>query len=125
MVQATADEDGKVFVNGVEVEAALIVSAGKQASSGILLIDQELALYFPSNATDIAETIDNAIKIIDDAADAITKIGTVFTSVAAGMTGPTTAPPPTIAADVAELNSKVTSLNQTKADLTELKGKLK
>lgn len=124
MLQATADATGKVFVDGIEVPGAVIQSAGAQASSGILLIDDDLALYFPSNATDIASTIDNAIKIIDDAAASITQIGTSLTSIAA-VVGPAWVPPPTIATDVATLTAKVVSLNLTKAALTELKGKLK
>jgi hypothetical protein len=50
-------------------------------------------------------------------AAAITKIATIFTSIGAGMTGPTTAPPGTLVTDVVELNTMVTEINTLKGQL--------
>ena len=124
VLEATADASGVVTADGVPVPAADLISEGKQASSGILIIDGLKAWYIPSSATDIKTTIENLIDVIDATAAAITKIGTTFTAVGAGMTGPTTSPPPTLAADVLELTGKVTELNAIKTELNTLKGAL-
>ena len=125
ILDATCSSTGVVSVGGVAVDAAEVLSEGKQSSSGILILDRGKAWYIPSSATDIKTTIEKLITVIDKVSDAITKTGTIFTSVGAGMTGPTTAPPPTLAADVVVLNGKVTDLAAVKADLNTLKGALK
>lgn len=110
VLDATADATGAVTADGVPVSIATLISEGKQSSSGILIIDGDKAWYIPSNATDIKATIEKA-------ADAITKIANVLTAIGAGMTGPTTAPPPTLATDVVAINLVVTQLNQLKEAL--------
>lgn len=111
ILPATCDANGKVTAEGVEVPGAVVLSLGKQASSGILLLDTEKAWYFPSSATDIQTTIDKTTKAID-------KIIAIVNSIGAGMTGPTTAPPPTLVTDVAALTT-------IKGELDTLKGALK
>lgn len=125
LLAATCTADGMVKVGNLEVPAAMVLSAGKQASSGILFIDGDKAWFMPSSATDIGTTIEKLIDVITKAADSITKIGVTLTSIGAGMTGPTTSPPPTLATDVAALNANVVALNATKSQLDQLKGALK
>lgn len=125
ILDATCDATGVVTADGVAVTIAEVQSEGKQASSGILIIDGDKAWYIPSSATDIKTTIEKLITVIDKVSDAITKTSTIFTSVGAGMTGPTTAPPPTLAADVLVLTGKVTELAAVKTELNTLKGALK
>lgn len=122
---ATCDASGKVTAESTEVSVAQVLSEGKQASAGILIIDKDKAWYLCSNATDIKSTIESLIEAIETIASSITKISTTLTSIGAGMTGPTTAPPPTLATDVAELTMKVTELNATKSDLESLMEALK
>jgi len=110
ILSATATATGKVFVDGVEVVGALILSEGKQASSGVAVLDGENVWFLTSSATDIKATIEKA-------AEAITKIANLFTAMGAGMTGPTTAPPPTLATDVLAIQQVVTELNQLKGAL--------
>lgn len=110
ILSATADAQGKVTADGVEVVGAIMLSEGKQASSGMAVIDGDKVWYLTSSATDIKATIEKA-------ADAITKIANVLTSIGAGMTGPTTAPPPTLPTDVVAINMVVTELNQLKEAL--------
>lgn len=110
ILDATADADGKVTAGGVEVDIAEILSAGKQASAGIIIFDGSKAWYFPSSATDIAT-------LIEKSADAITKIANILTAIGGQMTGPTTAPPPTLASDVAAVNMVVSELNELKGAL--------
>lgn len=104
-------EAGTVTADGVEVEGAEILSSGEGASSGKLLIDGPTATYFTSNAPDISQTIDKIN-------EALNKLVTILTSIGAGMTGPTTAPPPTLATDLSEITAIV-------SELTTLKGQLK
>lgn len=111
VLPATATADGKVFCEGVEVPEAQILSLGKQASSGILMIDGDKVWYFPSSATDIEQTLSKLSAFLD-------KIGPVLTSIGAGMTGPTTAPPPTLATDVLAIAT-------IKTEVDALKGALK
>lgn len=110
ILSATCDASGKVNADGVEVVGAIVLSEGKQASSGTAVMDGDKVWYLTSSATDVKTTIEKM-------ADAITKIALMFTSVGAGMTGPTTAPPGTLPTDVAELNQMVAQLNQLKEAL--------
>lgn len=125
VLPATASAAGIVTADGVPVSVAEILSLGKQASSGVLIIDGDKAWFIASSATDIKTTIEKLIDVIDKTAASITKIGSSLTSIGAGMTGPTTAPPPTLPADVVELTTNVTALNATKTQLTQLKEALK
>lgn len=111
VIPATCDANGKVTADGVEVPEAIVLSLGKQASSGILVIDGDRAWYFPSSATDIESSLDKISLALE-------KIAAILTSIGAGMTGPTTAPPPTLATDVAALTT-------IKGQVDTLKGALK
>lgn len=111
ILSATCSAAGKVTAGGVEVVGAIVLSEGKQASSGLAVMDGENVWYLTSSATDIKTTIEKLT-------DSLTKIANMITSIGAGMTGPTTAPPPTLAADVVALNLVIT-------ELTTLKGSLK
>lgn len=110
VLNATADESGKVTAEGVEVVGAIILSEGKQASEGVAVLDGDKVWYITSSSSDIKTTIEKL-------ADAITKTANLFTSIGSGMTGPTTAPPPTLVTDVLALNMIVTDLNQLKEAL--------
>lgn len=101
---------GVVTLNGAPVEAE-ILSEGVGESEGALILDKEKAFYIASNATDLKTTLEKI-------SDALTKVGETLTAIGAGMTGPTTTPPPTLAANVVEINLIV-------AELTTLKGALK
>lgn len=122
---ATCDATGKVTADGVIVTSAEVLSEGKQASEGLLFMEGDQARYLTSSATDVKTTIENLIDVLTDVTAALTKVSTTLTSIGAGMTGPTTAPPPTLPTDVLDITSKVTSLTAIKATLTTLKGALK
>lgn len=104
-------ENGTVKVGNLTIEGAIILTAGVGSSEGLLFIDRDQMYYVATNTTDLETTIEKII-------DTITKIGTILTSIGAGMTGPTTAPPLTLATDIVELNGIA-------SELTELKGALK
>ena len=111
ILSATCDASGKVTCEGVEIPEAIVLSLGKQASSGLLYIEADKAWYFPSSATDIESTLDEISKALE-------KIAAILQAIGAGMTGPTTSPPPTLATDLV-------ALNMIKADVDTLKGALK
>lgn len=95
---------------GAPVEAT-ILSEGNGESTGVLLLEKDKAFYLTSNASDLKLTLDKLI-------NALTKVTETLTAIGAGMTGPTTAPPPTLATNVAAVNLLVN-------ELTTLKGNLK
>ena len=102
---------GVVTCENLPVTTAEVISEGVGESEGILLMQEDKQYYVTSNATDIKQVIENLNQLT-------TKIVAIFTSIAAGMTGPTTAPPPTLATDLA-------ILNQINVELTTLKSMLK
>lgn len=122
---ATCDANGKVKVEGFEVDVAVVLSEGKAASSGVALFQDDKCFYIPSSATDVKATIDQLVLLIEKLATTLGNIATTYGSIAGAMTGPTTAPWPTLATDVTAMNTKVTELNQIKSDLNTLKGALK
>lgn len=110
ILAATCDAQGKVTADGVVVPEAVVLSLGKQASSGLLLMDAEKAWYFPSSATDIQTTLTKVSTLLQ-------KLGPILTAIGGSMTGPTTAPWPTIAQDVSEMASLKTEVDQLKEAL--------
>ena len=125
VLRATCDANSKVTAEGVEVPAARILTQGKQASVGILIIDEGRCDYVATNTTDIVTTIEKAMAVIEDLNACLNQLVLVITAIGAGMTGPTTAPPPTLAADLAQITAKVATLTATKTALETLKGALK
>lgn len=109
ILEATC-ENGQVTAEGAQVPGATVLSEGVGASEGALLMEGDKKLYVTSNATDLKTTIEKVIA-------AINKIGTTLTAIGAGMTGPTTAPPGTLGADVAELTQIATELETLKGQL--------
>ena len=96
-----------VTVEGLPVEA-IVLTQGMGSSEGVALIDKEKVVYLTSNSDDIKETL---VKV----KTAILKIGELLTAIGAGMTGPTTAPPPMLPTGVAELTmiaSELTILSE-------------
>lgn len=93
------------------ITTAEILSEGVGESEGVLLMQGDKQYYIAKTSPDLKATIDSLN-------DLITKIIVVFTSIGAGMTGPTTAPPPTLATDLADLT-------QINVELTALKSMLK
>lgn len=108
---ATCDATGKVTCEGVQIPEAVVMSAGKQASNGLLIIEGGTVRYLALSVTDLETTLGKV-------SQALGKIGEILTSIGSGMTGPTTAPPGTLPTDVAALNS-------IKAEIDQLKGALK
>ena len=102
---------GIVTCEGLPVPSAFILSQGVGSSSGVLLMQDDKQYY-------VALTTPDVNSILVQLTDLIPKLITAFTSIASGMTGPTTAPPPSLTTDLAAL----TAIN---VQLTLLKSMLK
>lgn len=94
---------------GAPVEA-IILSEGNGESEGALILEKEKAFYIASNAADLKTTLEKVI-------DALTKVTETLTAIGSGMTGPTTAPPPTLATNVAAVELIVSELETLKGNL--------
>lgn len=123
VVEATC-EDGIVSFLGTQIEGVEVLSAGAGQSSGIMIIDGEKAYYVATNAGDLDFTIQYLIDTIEDVASALQTVADTLTAIGTGMTGASTAPPGALPGNVTTINNKIVELNQTKDDLTELKGEL-
>lgn len=111
ILDATCSAAGIVTCEGATITEAQVLSEGKQASEGLLIIQNGKVYYLTLSVSDLKTTIEKL-------SAAVGQIASTLTSIGAGMTGPTTAPPPTLPTDVATLNS-------IKAELDTLKGALK
>ena len=108
-VNATC-EAGVVKVGDFTITEVTILSEGVASSTGVLFIDQDKKYYIPNATSDLKLTLEKVI-------DSLTKIGLVFSSIGANMLGPLTAPPPTLASDLVELNNFVIELTMLKEEL--------
>ncbi len=124
VLQATCTA-GIVKVGALPVPSATVLSEGVASSEGLLFLDEELKTYIPRNSQDLKANLDGLTSSLTDLCAALTQVATTLTAIGAGMTGPTTAPPPTLAVQVALITSKVTSITATNVTLTTLKGALK
>ncbi len=109
-LDATCDASSVVKVEGFTVTPVTILTAGKKASTGFALMQGDKVYYVTSNTTDIQDILTKLKTAIDKLADTLTDIGT-------GMTGITTAPPPTLAASVTLIKSYATDLDTIKGAL--------
>lgn len=123
IVEATC-ESGVVKVMGLTISDAVIYSKGVANSTGVLIIDGAQSFYLASSALDLETTLTKLITALDKTSMAFIKVGTTLTAIGAGMTGPTTAPPPTLVSDVLDINAKATDIATAKTELTTLKGGL-
>lgn len=65
---------GVVTSGGVPVPAAEILSEGVGPSSGVLILDEDLAKYVTSNASDLKTTLDQISQALTAIATALTAI---------------------------------------------------
>ncbi len=72
ILSATCDASGKVTVEG-QVVSASVLSEGKKASSGLLVIDESTLYYLPSNASDIHDLISNVKDLVQKLEDVFTQ----------------------------------------------------
>lgn len=105
--------------------AAEILSEGVGSSEGLLIIERDKAFYIPSSALDIKSTLESLSGSLEQVSNALTQIATSLTSIGANMTGPTTSPPPTLAADVLLIQQASTAIMAIKTQADTLSENLK
>ncbi len=98
---------GVVTVGALPVVGVTILSEGIGPSTGVLIMQGDELYYVAKTSPDLESTLTSVIS-------ALTEIATTLTAIGAGMTGPTTAPPPTLAVSVASITSKVVELTALK-----------
>lgn len=99
-----------VSIDSKVVIGAEIFSDGMGESEGLLIQDEVNTFYFASNASDIKTLLTKLIDIVG-------KTNAILTNIGLGMTGPTTAPPPTLAADLLAIDAIKSELNILKENL--------
>lgn len=101
---------GIVSIEGLAVNDVEILTEGIDQSDGILFLHKDKAFYLTSNATKLKEVIESLSDIADQLVQVINSIG-------AGMTGITTAPPPTLQNDLAQITTLSNNLKVLKDNL--------
>lgn len=116
---------GVVESEGVPVPVAEIFSEGVGPSEGVLIVDKEKAFYIAKTSPDLDATLAQINAALTQTATAISLIATALTAIGAGMTGPTTAPPPTLAAQVAAITATGVQVTAANTLLQTLKAMLR
>jgi hypothetical protein len=101
---------GQVFAEGLPVLGAVILSEGLGPSEGVVILEDDEITYLARTSPDLKTTLEQLTS-------ALTTIATTLTAIGAGMTGATTAPPPTLPAGVTAINAAATALTALKAVL--------
>ncbi len=101
---------GVVTADGLPVPGVTILCQGLGSSSGILILEGTQKTYVAKTSPDLDSALEQVIT-------AIGKISDSLTSIAAAMTGPTTAPPPTLPALLIQIAAASASLSALKGSL--------
>ena len=80
ILSASCSALGVVTAEGVTVPSATVLSLGKQASTGALLMEGDKAFYITSSATDIKTLIQNMVAILNSVITIATGLDAVSTS---------------------------------------------
>jgi len=121
---AASCEDGKVMIEGFEIEAT-ILSEGVGSSTGIVILEGSTAFYISKSSTDLKGTLESTIAAFESSSDALTTVANTLTAIGTGMTGPTTAPPGALPGNVAQINAAVADLDSARSDLESILEELK
>lgn len=95
---------GVVLIDGLPCPTAEILAEGVGPSTGVVILDEDRAYYLPITSPDLSATLTQVVAALDS-------IGGILADIGAGMTGDTTAPPPTLAADLTALAAIKTTLD--------------
>lgn len=105
VLNASCSSAGVVTSEGFSVEGATVLSEGKKASEGVLVIDRRNAWYLTSNASDLKDLITNMVTITEKIIEIATQLDSVTVS------------PGTAAANILALTTLKTQLDLTKDSL--------
>lgn len=116
---------GVVTADGFPVLTAEILSDGTGASDGVLLMDEDKQFYIADTTPDLESTLEKISSHLQTIQGTLTTIASALTAIGAGMTGPTTAPPPTLPTSVASIAADVATLTALQVQVDLLKETLK
>lgn len=125
ILNATCDSYGKVTAEGSIIPGAVVMTQGKQASSGLAIFEKEKVTYITANTDDLVTVIEKLITTLTKAADALTQAATGLNSAGSGLNSLAPGSGAGCISAATAINSDVSDLNQVKTDLTTLKGALK
>ncbi len=117
-------QNGVVKVGSLSVPEAVIFSEGLSNSQGVLLLEESGAYYIPKTSPDLNATLEQLLTGLQNITQSLTEVSTALTAIAAVPSGWVT-PPPTIAANVAIITTKVAAITAARTALNTLKGALK
>lgn len=129
ILEAECDAEGVVRCQGFVIDGAKILTHGKQASTGILIIDGEHIVYLTSNADDLFSTLDKVANALGKAVEGLNKAASglqgldtsgFLISATAGVPSP-----PKIPTQIADVQAAASDIESIQSELNELKGKLK
>lgn len=109
---------GVVSTGGVPVPGVGILSEGVGASTGILFLDEDQAMYLAKISPDLKSTLDGLISALTSISSALNALNTA-TLLTTCPAGSGVAGPPLVA------TADITAINTAKAQLLFLKGMLK
>jgi hypothetical protein len=114
-------EDGVVTALETEVESARILSKGIGRSAGILVMDEERADYLTSSASDLEESLAQAIAALEAASSGLDAAKTAIDTVGTAAGVPSLVLIPLLA----PIGSAASSISAAADALAEIKERLK
>lgn len=129
ILEAECDDKGVVKCQGFVIPSAKLLTAGAQASTGIIIVDGEDVTYITSNTTDLGTTLDKVAQALGKAVEGLNKTAAGLQSLdnrgfligaTAGVPGP-----PAIESQIADIQTAASDIGGLQGELDELKGKLK
>lgn len=115
---------GVVTAGGLPIPGTTLYSEGVGASSGVLILEEDVAHYIAETSPDLEATLTQVLDALQDIASALTTVCTSLTSIFA-VPGAAWVPPANIPADVTSILLKVSEITAARTALTALKGSLR
>lgn len=119
ILTASCDDQGQVTCEDYIVPEAIVMSEGKQASEGLLLVDKDVVRYIPAKQTsDLITTLEKISAALEQVATGLENLDTQgFVNLVTGQaTG--SGPGPVATSNISQIRS-------LKGELDQLKGALK
>lgn len=125
ILAATCSPASIVTAAGLPVAGAVILSEGKQQSSGFLVIDGDKIWYVASSATDIKTTIEKLVALLDKLSTVVTTTSTGLIAAGSALDGIAGGSGTAVTAAGNNLTPIVSELASLKVEMNLLKGALK
>lgn len=105
---------------------ATVLSEGVAASEGLVLIDEDVAYYFPKTSGDLKTTLEQVVAALTQTKTALDKVVLSLTAIDAKPTGGTgSASTPVATSNIALVTTAATAVEAAKTALNTLKGAMR